>query len=618
MRRGVLDSEAFNEEQLVEDIMVETAASSPAVLRQGPFSRGPNIDTEPTASDPFITDNKSSALSDHRVTFRRGADFDRLLSSRADRVIEALGEKLVKSIGRISCTDAEIKTAFGHDDMVTRGSRTVLDMNFNESWEPILNKQPGLLSRNEYHRWSEPAILAIYAVDIENAAAPLEHGILTPLLRKVDDGPNSVDIWDLPAVRAVIEYKWESWAKKYLLIEFALYMAWLISFVGFLMLYIQRNLNHGFDKGNGGDKTLWLTAIVLDLCSVGFMLPFIIIDFNSVKTNKWQWLQMWNIIDFVAYILQIIITEDHLSGFIMNSDAYKTLLAIQCLILFVKVQYFFRLVYNTLKIELIVRGIVVFRVVSVGASYVETLRAVLYDVRYFLIFIIASMVSATLSFAVLYSDHSESDYPNSNIQSSNNPMSNSLSDNITLINSSGKTNDFSSVPKALVTTYAVLLGSFDSDYVFNTNNSVIKGIFFLFFQVCMSIMVLNLLIAVVTDSYAKVMKKKRALYNKGRAQLIDELEVALPKSFIKDFDPYIHFGVIVKKETKDYELSALKTLPPLAQSYSANDVHSKLNVLENIIREMDSKMDTIQRQLNQSTNGQTSNEEYLGEIESQN
>lgn len=189
---------------------------------------------------------------------------------------------------------------------------------------------------------SESVTLAVYAVDIKNAAAPLEKGVLTPLLKNVDEGPNSVDIWDIPAVRAIVEYKWHSWARKYLLIEFALYMAWLISFLGFLVFYIEHDLKQGFVKGRADQSTLWLLSVIFDVCAVGFMLPFIAIEINSVAYYKWQWLQMWNVIDCCAYILQAIIAINHLIGFEMRDDAYKSILAVQCTILFIKVQYFFR------------------------------------------------------------------------------------------------------------------------------------------------------------------------------------------------------------------------------------------------------------------------------------
>ena len=77
-------------------------------------------------------------------------------------------------------------------------------------------------------------------VNIEDAAAGFENGLLSPLVKKSQIGVASNEIFDLPVVRAVIEYKWRNWARRYLIIEFGLYLGWLFSFVVFLIIYIVR------------------------------------------------------------------------------------------------------------------------------------------------------------------------------------------------------------------------------------------------------------------------------------------------------------------------------------------------------------------------------------------
>ena len=63
--------------------------------------------------------------------------------------------------------------------------------------------------------------------------------------------------------------------------------------------------------------------------------------------------------------------------------------------------------------------------------------------------------------------------------------------------------DFRNVIRSFVTTYNILIGNFETDYVFDGTNRVVKGIFFLSFQI-MSATVLNLLIAVMTEAYRTV------------------------------------------------------------------------------------------------------------------
>ena len=58
---------------------------------------------------------------------------------------------------------------------------------------------------------------------------------------------------------------------------------------------------------------------------------------------------------------------------------------------------------------------------------------------------------------------------------------------------------------------ALLFGEFDPGYVFETSNPYVKGTYFIVFQVMMSITILNLLIAVMTESYANVCRWFRTM-----------------------------------------------------------------------------------------------------------
>jgi hypothetical protein len=46
-------------------------------------------------------------------------------------------------------------------------------------------------------------------------------------------------VFGLPAVQAVINYKWHTWAKKFLLYELACYLAWLAGYTAFTLLFQQ-------------------------------------------------------------------------------------------------------------------------------------------------------------------------------------------------------------------------------------------------------------------------------------------------------------------------------------------------------------------------------------------
>lgn len=47
----------------------------------------------------------------------------------------------------------------------------------------------------------------------------------------------STKVFGLPAVQAVIQHKWDTWARRVLIWEFALYVVWLLGYQAFIILF---------------------------------------------------------------------------------------------------------------------------------------------------------------------------------------------------------------------------------------------------------------------------------------------------------------------------------------------------------------------------------------------
>lgn len=48
-------------------------------------------------------------------------------------------------------------------------------------------------------------------------------------------------VFALPAVQAVIHFKWNKWARRFLLIELGAYVTWLLAFTSFTLLFQQED-----------------------------------------------------------------------------------------------------------------------------------------------------------------------------------------------------------------------------------------------------------------------------------------------------------------------------------------------------------------------------------------
>ena len=102
------------------------------------------------------------------------------------------------------------------------------------------------------------------------------------------------------------------------------------------------------------------------------------------------------------FCLQFIISYYHLvDKEQIENKHYDTLLAAQCVLLFIKVQYFARCLY---PINSISHDECQNRVFGARTSFMELLTRVMIRARWFFVFIILTMISVALSFAVLYKD----------------------------------------------------------------------------------------------------------------------------------------------------------------------------------------------------------------------
>ena len=76
-----------------------------------------------------------------------------------------------------------------------------------------------------------------HVVNIKNAAGPPGVGMIQPILLRWQSRACPLTVFALPAVQAVLMYKWEAWAARFLQYEFILYLCWLVSYTVFIILF---------------------------------------------------------------------------------------------------------------------------------------------------------------------------------------------------------------------------------------------------------------------------------------------------------------------------------------------------------------------------------------------
>ena len=89
-----------------------------------------------------------------------------------------------------------------------------------------------------------------HVVNIKNAAGPPGVGMIQPILLRWQSRACPLTVFALPAVQAVLMYKWEAWAARFLQYEFILYLCWLVSYTAFIILFQVPVIAHLSMQGN--------------------------------------------------------------------------------------------------------------------------------------------------------------------------------------------------------------------------------------------------------------------------------------------------------------------------------------------------------------------------------
>lgn len=79
--------------------------------------------------------------------------------------------------------------------------------------------------------------MAAYVVPIEYAGGPRSEGLLHPMMLNIKAGAADISVLELPALQALLAYKWHTWARSTLLTELVLYCVWMLCFVLFLISF---------------------------------------------------------------------------------------------------------------------------------------------------------------------------------------------------------------------------------------------------------------------------------------------------------------------------------------------------------------------------------------------
>lgn len=459
-----------------------------------------------------------------------------LFRQRPDHVLQTLSKQGVSKLGEFTEKEAVVLEAFNSDVLCTLGaSSQVIDV--ETTWRRELrnlvpHKPPG---------WSQNVVVEAFVVNVQGASRPDKEGLLQPLLRRWQAGGVSLAVFGLPAVQAVVDYKWERMGRKLMLGELAFFLAWLLSFSAFTVIFQDEDLDLSLGQlvaTGRGAATVALEALALAATS-----PFLVLEWGTLRAYGWGWASVWNGIDVVTYVLQFAITALHLGRWVL-SGWISVMCAAQVVLLLFRLQWFSRCFAST------------------RFQFVETVRDAIVSISAFLAFLLLVILGFGVAFHVLFRLDQEA------------------------------TEGFDSIWDAFLTMFAAQGSLLDLKMTRSTHNPGAATTLAVCYYFCVGMVLLNLLIGIMSNAMARSSEHEALKLILSKVQVIDELESTLPpwieRRFASSWYPdYIHILRVDPDRVGRVDLDSLwaKAGDPQLDGGNARDT------------EVQQRLDALQKQL---------------------
>ena len=140
---------------------------------------------------------------------------------------------------------------------------------------------------------------------IKHAAAPGSKGMLQPILTRYRADFIPASIFALPAVQAVINFKWETWARSWTFTSLLLFLMWLVSYSAFSVLVTMEDTAAPLPLSEVLTSFRGCAAFGLSAASMLFMMFFFWMDVCTMRAYGWLWFTTYNVLDFASYVIQV-------------------------------------------------------------------------------------------------------------------------------------------------------------------------------------------------------------------------------------------------------------------------------------------------------------------------
>eukprot|EP00347_Sterkiella_histriomuscorum_P014018 403362477 len=345
----------------------------------------------------------------------------------------------------------------------------------------------------------------------------------------------NLEYFETELIQTVLNFKWERYAEKFFINQFYLYIVFLLFYVTDLYFFT-------ISGGEEEDQRSMIQQLVLKLTCVGYLVLQEYYEMVMMKRMGFiNYIKdLWNIIDQVLALLYILIVIIDIQNIAYNA---------------IVIMHGFMLIIVFIKFIEILR-------VFQGFSYqVSMLRAVFYDLRYFILLYGIVVIVYGLIFTLLKIKTSDENVEYEGI--------NYLSYFIMAFRAS--TGDF----------------QIDNFYQLEDTHIIFAWIVWISAVLFLNIILLNFIIAVISESYEKVMQKMVAESFRIKAQLIKEREYYLSEEDFQNpkyFPGYVIFRRPVVSQVDDNQewQGFVKDIKKTIYKTHIKSFHTEEEILHNI------------------------------------
>eukprot|EP00873_Tetraselmis_striata_P041559 jgi/Tetstr1/461823/TSEL_006904.t2 len=340
-------------------------------------------------------------------------------------------------------------------------------------------RQPVGPRKQILHGWESQHTMDAFVVTLKHACSRGEAGLMSPLLRRASAGAEDISVFQQKALRAVISFKWRKYARAVALAQLYAYVAWLLLFCGFVCIanWAQCGLE-------GGEPAAGRWCAISAGClaaSTAVSVPFLIVE---VCIMWWygagsSLLRRGTIHMCTILGLQYAVLAATLAGVGSLADV-ELLIAVQLVLMWSRLSCYFR-------------GF------KAGAfEPLEMIKRVLWEARAMLLFLAFLVFGFSMAYWTLFR------------------------------NDDGADDDFASLPHSVVS-LIVMCGGLGVNLppMYASSHAEAAVVFFLVFETLVSIIMINILLAVVVSVFQQAMDLRQCFQLQRRAGLIDEIDALL-------------------------------------------------------------------------------------------